>query len=106
MSTQQVRQPALARRVNPVDEAIPDRVHAQADPAPAPAPAKKSAKQAGEVQQREPLNTSLQVRVRATTRERLDEAVRKLQYERKDRSVSMSSLIDEIADAWLTQHKL
>jgi hypothetical protein len=52
---------------------------------------------------REPLNTSLQVRVWARTRDRLDEAVRKLQYELKDRSVSLSSIANQALDAWLTQ---
>jgi hypothetical protein len=44
--------------------------------------------------------------VRASTRERLDEAVRKLQYERKDRSVSLASLTDHALDAWLTTQGL
>ena len=89
------RAPALHRRVDPVAEAIPPRVDNPDPSLPAPAP------------RPEPLNTSLQVRVRASTRERLDEAVRKLQYERKDRrSVSLASLTDHALDAWLTTQGL
>ncbi len=88
------RAPAPHRRVDPVAEAIPPRVDNPDPSLPAPAP------------RPEPLNTSLQVRVRASTRERLDEAVRKLQYERKDRSVSLASLTDHALDAWLTTQGL
>ncbi|WP_142305096.1 hypothetical protein [Mycobacterium avium] len=97
MTTHQTRQPALQRRVDPVAAAIPDRVGAAETAAKTPPPV-------GGTAAREPLNTSLQVRIRAHTRERLDEAVRKLQYERRDRSVSLSSLTDEVLDTWLAHN--
>ena len=50
-------------------------------------------------------DTALQVRVRARTRARLDEAVRKLSYERRERC-SLASITDEALDAWLTQQGL
>jgi len=50
-------------------------------------------------------DTSLQVRVRAQTRARLDEAVRKLAYERGVRC-SLASITDEALDSWLSQQGL
>lgn len=100
MSTEVRRQPALSRRIDPVAEAIPDRVGAEGGTA---TPAAADVASQG---RSDPLNTSLQVRVRASTRERLDEAVRKLQYERKDRSVSLASITDQALDAWLAEQGL
>jgi hypothetical protein len=96
MSAEVQRKPALQRRVDPVAAAIPDRVHV----------GETTSIAAAAPLAREPLNTSLQVRVRASTRERLDEAVRKLQYERRDRSISLASLTDQALDIWLTQQGL
>jgi len=57
MSAEVQRKPALQRRVDPVAAAVPDRVHAGETTSAAPAPAQPT---------HEPLNTSLQVRVRAS----------------------------------------
>ena len=57
MSAEVQRKPALQRRVDPVAAAVPDRVHAGETTSTAPAPAQPT---------HEPLNTSLQVRVRAS----------------------------------------
>lgn len=50
-------------------------------------------------------DTALQVRVRARTRARLDEAVLKLSYERGERC-SLASITDEALDSWLSQQGL
>ena len=55
---------------------------------------------------REPLDTWLGVRIRASTKGRLEAAVRKLAYERQDSTVSMAGLVDEVLDAWLTEQEL
>lgn len=88
------RQPALHRRVDPVAAGIPDRI----------AGAKES-RQGPIAEQRDRLDTTLQVRVRASTRARLDEAVRKLTYERRERH-SLASITDEALDTWLSKHGL
>lgn len=44
----------------------------------------------------------LGVRISSTTKTRLEDATRKLAFER-GRSVSMARLVEEILDAWLTQ---
>ena len=90
MSANIRRKPALQRRVDPVAGAIPDRISATPPAAPA----------------HESLTASLQVRVRPSTRARLERGLNKLRFERNDRSVSLSSITDEALDAWLTEQGL
>lgn len=86
------RRPALTSRVDPIEAAIPAR------PAPTGGGGGVPQRAAKDMQ----LNTPLNTRVRASTRERLERAVNKMRYETNDRSISLASLTDQALDAFLS----
>jgi hypothetical protein len=89
------RKPAIGRRPHPADD-IPDR--------PKPSPNVQPPSVPGPVPIEDRLIEQHNVRIRPSTKARLQRAVDKLRYETGDRSISIASLTDQALREFLDRN--